>query len=301
MFTNRIMDAGSQTYSKLRLLPEFVDKSLLIKAVFDNANTRILLVAPRKSGKSVNLLMLKCFLEVVPSNTIMENNRALFKGLLINEHKEIMECHQGKYPILYLDLKAFCPISSITNALNQLALVVQGAYKQHDYLESSSELSDYEKTAFKMWCDLVDIPEPREGLIINSALINLANYLKKYWQKDVIILCDEYDSMCSNAVISIDNIPEGDALPPGRYYRSAEKEIREIIDICIGALSSIVKSEDVPVFRAILTGMSNLKTMGSSKLNNVIAYEFDIHDEFQPFYGLSKVELDSTSARNEKN
>lgn len=73
------MDTFCQDFAKIRYLPAFVDKTLLIKAVLENFSG-ILLTAPRRFGKSVNITMLKRFLEILPDEKAQRANRKLFEN-----------------------------------------------------------------------------------------------------------------------------------------------------------------------------------------------------------------------------
>lgn len=60
------MDTGAVDFADIRNKPAFVDKIMLIKIVLD-VSSRILLIAPRHFGKSVNLTMMKRFFELSPN------------------------------------------------------------------------------------------------------------------------------------------------------------------------------------------------------------------------------------------
>lgn len=100
----------------------FVDKTLLIKDFLDN-NQLVMLTRPHGWGKTLNLNMLKRFFEAQlddDGNLLPENsNRILFQGgcydiggnrtkclkplKIMQNYPEIVEKHQGKYPVIYLN------------------------------------------------------------------------------------------------------------------------------------------------------------------------------------------------------
>ena len=58
----------------------FVDKSLFIEDVLTSGAKSIIITRPRRWGKSMNLDMLKNFLEYKPNEAELEENRRLFEG-----------------------------------------------------------------------------------------------------------------------------------------------------------------------------------------------------------------------------
>lgn len=78
----------------------FVDKSLLIKEFVQNGAKVILTPRPRRFGKTLNMSMLKYFFDIENK----EENKDLFKGLKIENEKEIMKM-QGEYPVIFLSFK----------------------------------------------------------------------------------------------------------------------------------------------------------------------------------------------------
>ena len=77
----------------------FVDKSLLIKEVLDDSAQILLIPRPRRFGKTLNLSMIRYFVERCD-----EDRRYLFNNLLIEKEEDIMK-KQGLYPTIYLTFK----------------------------------------------------------------------------------------------------------------------------------------------------------------------------------------------------
>ncbi len=73
----------------------YVDKTGLIEQLFSNWGEVNLFTCPRRFGKTLNMSMLKCFLEI-------GCDKSLFNGLYISNHEE----HTGKYPVFFLTLKS---------------------------------------------------------------------------------------------------------------------------------------------------------------------------------------------------
>lgn len=96
---DEMMNVSGEDFSEIRFMPAFVDKSLFIKTLLLNENTRILLIAPRRFGKTANITMLKRFFEIPSDPKDVELNPKLFKGLEIEKCDSIMKTHFGKYPV----------------------------------------------------------------------------------------------------------------------------------------------------------------------------------------------------------
>lgn len=94
------MSLFSQDFADIRYQPGYVDKSLLIKKIL-NTTEGILLIVPRRFGKSVNLSMIKRFFEILPEEKAVHANRKL-----IEKYETIMREHFKNHPIIFLDLKS---------------------------------------------------------------------------------------------------------------------------------------------------------------------------------------------------
>src|SRR4051794_11959855 len=82
---------------------DFVDKSLLIKAVLDDISTKVIVITrPRRFGKTLNLSMLQHFFA---SNAYGLETKNLFDGLKITTCGEEYMRHQGQYPVISISLK----------------------------------------------------------------------------------------------------------------------------------------------------------------------------------------------------
>ena len=80
--------------------------------------------------------MLKCFFDI---NT---DNKALFDGLKIMNHKDAVEKHLNKYPIISLTLKNV-EESTYQQSLNKLKRLVSCIYQQNIYLYESDKLNAF--------------------------------------------------------------------------------------------------------------------------------------------------------------
>jgi hypothetical protein len=91
-------DVGNDIFWSMRKHKYYyIDKSLFIKEFFKSKGRVNLITRPRRFGKSLNLSMLKSYLEIGA-------DPELFKGLAIEGEKGIRDTHFGKYPVLHISL-----------------------------------------------------------------------------------------------------------------------------------------------------------------------------------------------------
>jgi hypothetical protein len=102
----------------------YVDKSLFIQEVINRSSKVLLLPRPRRFGKTLNLSMLRYFLEKRE-----ENLAFLFKGLAVEQETEIMQ-HQGQYPVIFLTFKN-CKGASFERLFSEIRGVLLKCYLEY--------------------------------------------------------------------------------------------------------------------------------------------------------------------------
>ena len=110
----------------------FIDKTLIVKEFIEDSGKIVLLPRPRRFGKTLNLSIIRYFLEKC------EEDRAyLFKGLNIEKETEIMKL-QGQYPLIYLtfkDEKHDCYDKFIESMKNNISTLYKDFYHIYDSLK----------------------------------------------------------------------------------------------------------------------------------------------------------------------
>ncbi len=82
----------------------FIDKSLFIEEIL-TAGAKILLIPrPRRFGKTLNLSMLRCFLELRQDTQTRQDAAVLFEGLAIRQ-SPVYAQHFVRYPVIFLTFK----------------------------------------------------------------------------------------------------------------------------------------------------------------------------------------------------
>ena len=80
----------------------YVDKTLMIKELWDMRGEANLFTLPRRFGKTLNMSMLQYFFENTGSDELNGKNRELFIGLKIMEAGELYTELMGQYPVIIL-------------------------------------------------------------------------------------------------------------------------------------------------------------------------------------------------------
>ncbi len=166
----------------------FVDKTLLIKEILEDSAHIILIPRPRRFGKTLNLSMIRYFVERCD-----EDRRHLFNNLLI-EKEEIMK-KQGIYPTIYLTFKDE-KHDKFEDFQMKLAFFVSEIYKKHYYLYESLTFQDD-----KNYFDKI-INRASTKTELEMSLKNMSKYLYDYYGEKAIILIDEYDTPIQHSYFS---------------------------------------------------------------------------------------------------
>jgi len=174
---------GQDDFLKLRKMGSYyVDKSLLIKDVIDSNSTVLVFTRPRRFGKSLNISMLGYFFDLLEVNAA-----SVFEDLTIMTAGEAYLKEQNQYPTIRMTLKD-AEGSDFESAFVMLQDIVAEEYKRHSYLLQSPRLTASEKLYFERVMD-----EESSKSQLKQSLGRLAKYLYRHYEKEVVILIDEYD------------------------------------------------------------------------------------------------------------
>lgn len=198
----------------------YIDKTGLIRDLLNSWGKVNLFTRPRRFGKTLNMSMLKNFLEIGA-------DKALFDGLAIAEERELCETYMGKFPVVFLSLKS---VEGLTfeDAYEMLRRILRAEMLRMSFLEESDRISEKEKYSFRRFLDEQDTRED-----VRDSLKMLSGLLYGYYGRKVILLIDEYD------------VPLDKAFQHG-YYREMTALIRSLF-------SQALKTNDALYF-AVLTG-----------------------------------------------
>ena len=163
----------------------YVDKTLLIEELLINRAPVTLFTRPRRFGKTLNMSMIKYFFDVKNK----EENKKLFENLKISNSEYMSE--QGKYPVIFLSLKDLKE-DTWEECIESIKDIMHKIFNEYSFLRE--KLNVVEKRQFdKIW----EITGNERNF--KTSLLDLSNYLNKYYGEKAIILIDEYDAPIINA------------------------------------------------------------------------------------------------------
>ena len=236
----------------------FVDKTPMIKELLENKETVNLFTRPRRFGKTLNMSMLQRFFEATE-----KSNAYLFDGLKIAAYPEYM-VYQGQYPVISISLKSM-KRASYQEAYFEYVKLLSDEFERHEIILQSDAVSEEDKLEFQKIKKR--IAEPKE---YNSAVKLLSKCLQKVYQKNVIILIDEYDVPLENA-----------------YHEGFYDDMTNLIRSCFESALKTNPSLEFAVLtgclrvsrESIFTGLNNLKTYSITK------------NKFSQYFGFTQEEM----------
>lgn len=282
----------------------FVDKSSLVNLVSENSSF-ISLTYPKKWGKSINLNMLKTFLEIetdykgkaTPLRTtwsyrffkhgeIMNEDGTLVKlryPPMIARNEHIMKSYLGRHPVIYVDLSSFNMISlDFEGFFKSFQKRIASTFQEHNYVIEAyrDELDNCESNG----CDRQTIKnlltkfklyrtgqEDSQDKMITS-LVFLSKILKSHFNQLVYVLIDDYDIIVRKAYLEASSLANDEAEKILQFFT-------RFISITMGTSDSVQMG--------IVTGIFNLDIFDKS-LNFLTPINYNLlNKNVHPFYGFT--------------
>ena len=216
----------------------FVDKTLMIKDLIVNKVKVGLFTRPRRFGKTLNMSMIQRFFEKTA-----ESNAYLFDRLKISEYPECMQ-YQGQYPVISISLKSMKQ-GSYKDAFHMFKVLIAREYDRHKVILKSGKISDSERDLFHSI-----LTQRAEDAFYLDSIKFLSDIMVKYYNKNVIILIDEYD------------VPLENAFHQG-FYTDMVNLIRSVFESALKTNPSLDRAFLTGCLRvskeSIFTGLNNLQ------------------------------------------
>nr|WP_314045600.1 AAA family ATPase [uncultured Leptotrichia sp.] len=234
----------------------YVDKTMLIEELLINRALVTVFTRPRRFGKTLNMSMIRYFFDIKNK----EENRKLFENLKIYNSEYMSE--QGKYPVIFISLKDLKG-DTWEKCFENLKKTMYKIFNKYEFVRE--KLNIVEKRQFdKIW----EMRDSKQSL--KTSLLDLSNYLNKYYGEKVIILIDEYDAPIINA------FDKG-------YYNEA-------INFFQTFYSSALKTNNSLKY-GILTGITRIIKEGIfSGLNNLYVNTI-LSKDYSEYFGLLESEV----------
>ena len=251
----------------------FVDKTSLIKAVFAQNKSEVLLISrPRRFGKTLTMSMFYHFLSINhnrPEDLL--SHVELFKDTKIFADQEFCQKFMGQYPVIFLSLKEI-EGNSFEEVFQRLARTIYILVeKEFRFLLESDKLSEENKNDLRCLLNFKLLKKTSSKEQIQSSLLLLTQFLYQHYGKKAIVLIDEYD------------VPLAKASVRGYY--------NEMVDVIRGMLGSVLKTNTC-LKKAVLTGCLRVsKESIFTGLNNIsVNTVFSRNEELATGIGFTKDE-----------
>ena len=220
------LPVGIDSFEKIRKNEfYYIDKTKLIEQLVETGGEVTLFTRPRRFGKTLNMSMLKAFLETGA-------DVSLFEGLYIAENKALCDEYMGKYPVIFLSLKSVEGLN-FEAAKYRITELIGREAQRFDFLLESDNLSDDEKLQYKAITGMQNGKFSMDEDILGSSIQILSYLLCRHFGQKAVILIDEYD------------VPLDKAFENGYY--------REMVSLIRGLFGMALKTNDSLAF-AVLTG-----------------------------------------------
>ena len=237
----------------------FVDKTLMIKDILDSGAKVTLCTRPRRFGKTLNMSMLRYFFEKSE-----QDNSYLFDGLEISGAGEKYLAHMGQYPVISISLKSMKQ-ATYEMSLSVFKKIVEEEFWRHRDIFESDVISPADKQVFKDICSR----KADDGTYF-SGLKLLSDCLHSHYNKDIVLLIDEYDVPLENAYFC------------GFYDK--------MINLVRSVFESVLKTNNSLAF-AVLTGCLRIsKESIFTGLNNLAVCSIN-NNAYSQYFGFTESEV----------
>lgn len=251
---------GIESFSKIRTSGfYYVDKTRLIEQLLKNPSEVNLFTRPRRFGKSLNMSMLQNFFEI-------GCNKMLFDGLDIFQNTALCDAYMGQFPVISITLKGVDG-QTYADAVAAMKDIIGMEAARFPFLAESTNLTDTEKDLYRGYVQVENgiFSMPNEAL--PAALRNISLLLAKHFQKEVIILIDEYD------------VPLDKAFQHG-YYNEMISLIRTMLGNALKTNNSLKFAVLTGCLRitkeSVFTGLNNFKIYSNTSGNAIVRRFIDM-------------------------
>ncbi len=213
----------------------YVDKTRALKIVFEDESSQVLLITrPRRFGKSLTLSMFNSFLSLnYEDEKDLSHHIELFKDKEIYKDKEFCEQFMGQYPVIAISLKDVQGLD-FEDAYKALAKEIFKLASKYRFLQNSNKLDEGDKLLLNNLLDFNFLRDLKNLDILKSSLQDLITLLYKHYDKQVILLIDEYDVPLAKSSLN-------------GYYK-------QMVDLMSAFYSKALKDTDEFVQKAVITG-----------------------------------------------
>ena len=236
----------------------YIDKTLFIKELIDDTSKVVCFPRPRRFGKTLNMSMLDYYF-----NCEYDDSEYLFKGLNINKEEDKYLMEMNKYPVIALSFKEL-KSNTYQEFIINFKLLMNKLYDKYNKLLNSNKITETDKEYFKK------ITNMNEDVLLANSISMLVRMLRKEYNKEVIVLLDEYDAPILNGYLK-------------GYYDEVITFIKQIF------VTTFKDNNDLK--KGIITGISRIsKENLFSDANNIEVYNMT-DSRYSTYFGFTESEV----------
>ena len=236
----------------------YVDKTKFIEELEKDTSKVQLITRPRRFGKSLNMSMLKYFYNIENR----DENRKLFSNLYIEKSPIFSE--QGKYPIIFISFKDI-KADNLDRMYSELRRNFSELFDNYKFLRESLDERAIE-IFDSIWKEKIEAN-------YSNSLKFLCKCLYEYYNQEVILLIDEYDTPIISA-----------------YEYGYYDKIKTFFTTMYG---SALKG-NLSLKKAVVTGIMRIsKENIFSGLNNIKVNSI-LESSFSQYFGLTEEEVEQS-------
>ena len=232
----------------------YIDKTLLIKDIIDDFDKPLCIIRPRRFCKSVNMSMLDYYFNL----EYKDNN--LFKGLKIMKCGDTYLSEMNRYPVILISFKELKK-NNYSSFIDRYKTLMADLYLKYKFV---LENPDVDKEFYNR------IIKKQEESELTNALSYLVKYLRKYYNKQVIVLLDEYDVPIIGGYLN-------------GYYKEVLDFVKEIFASTFKNNINLKKGVVTGVFRVAIEELE-------TGANNFNVYNIT-DNEYSNYYGFTEEEI----------
>ncbi len=289
------MLVGTDDFKTLLLNSDvFVDKSLMIKELLEDSGAVTLITRPRRWGKSLNMDMVRRFLEIevdeygIQLPQEQRVNHKLFSGgevdLGFDETKELKPLkiasvansmkRQGQFPVILISFKGVRG-SSYEEIESKINYQVIQLFSNYRYLETyltdkENLLNDAQKKQLTRY-----FSGEFNKVELENSLKFLSDLLYKHFNQKVYILIDEYDTPINSSYMEFGH----------------KEEFNQVLKLFRAIFGNSLKTND-SLQKGVITGILRIaKANLFSDLNNLTECSL-LDKKFASSYGFTQAEVD---------
>ena len=255
-----LVNVGVQRFDRIREQKAFyIDKTDFIREWWDSGTDVMLITRPRRFGKTLNMSMLECFF-----SCRYAGRGELFEGLSIWSEEKYRQL-QGSFPVIFLSF-ANIKATKYEDMEYKISRVIAELYEQNHYLLEGNLLSKKEREYYE------SVSPQMKGAVASDAVHSMANFMRRYYGKDVIIILDEYDTPMQEAWLS-------------GYWNEAVEFFRGFFNstfktnpyLCRGLITGITRISKESIF----SDLNNLKVITTTSSQYATSFGFTEEEVFK--------------------